>query len=93
MGELKYTLGCFRVSILLPGISGYSWVFPCISGCIGHHQFFEVVSQTLGFRVVSKKYRVALLSSAHLLQHLKLRLVTWPGCTMSKLYADSDQFD
>ena len=29
---LKYTTGFFRVSFLLSGISGYSWVFPGTSG-------------------------------------------------------------
>ena len=47
---LKYTIGYFRVSFLLSGISEYSWVFPGISGYIGYHLFFlEVVSQTLRF--------------------------------------------
>ena len=27
VGVLKYTIGYFRVSFLLSGISGYSWVF------------------------------------------------------------------
>ena len=50
VGVLKYTIGYFRVSFLLSGISGYSWVFPGISGYIGYHLFFlEVVSQTLRF--------------------------------------------
>ena len=49
-GVLKYMIGYFRVSFLLSGISGYSWVFPGISGYIGYHLFFlEVVSQTLRF--------------------------------------------
>ena len=40
VGVLKYTIGYFRVSFLLSGISGYSWVFPGISGYIGYHLFF-----------------------------------------------------
>ena len=32
VGVLKYTTGFFRVSFLLSGISGYSWVFPGTSG-------------------------------------------------------------
>ena len=32
VGVLKYTIGYFRVSFLLSGISGYSWVFPGIFG-------------------------------------------------------------
>ena len=40
VGVLKYTIGYFRVSFLLSGISGY----------IGYHLFvLEVVSQTLRF--------------------------------------------
>ena len=50
VGVLKYTIGYFRVSFLLSGISGYSWVFPGISGYIGYHLYFlRVVSQTLRF--------------------------------------------
>ena len=32
VGVLKYMIGYFRVSFLLSGISGHSWVFPGISG-------------------------------------------------------------
>ena len=50
VGVLKYTIGYFRVSLLLSGISGYSWVFPGISGENWISSFFfEVVSQTLRF--------------------------------------------
>ena len=31
VGVLKYSIGYFRVSYLLSGISGYFWVFPAIS--------------------------------------------------------------
>ena len=45
VGVLKYTIGYFRVSFLLSGISGYFRVFWGISGY--HLSLFEFVSQTL----------------------------------------------
>ena len=57
VGVLKYTIGYFRVSFLLSGISGYFRVFPGISGYIGYHLFFlEVVSQTLRFFLTLQKF-------------------------------------
>ena len=50
VGVLKYMIGYFRVSFLLSGSSGYSWVFPGNSGYIGYFLFFwGVVSETLRF--------------------------------------------
>ena len=46
VGVLKYTVGYFRVSFLLSGISGYFWGKLDI---ISSHHLFEVVSQTLRF--------------------------------------------
>ena len=45
VGVLKYTIGYFRVSFLLSGISGYSWVFLGILDIISF--FLEVVTKTL----------------------------------------------
>ena len=47
VGVLKYMIGYFRVSFLLSGISGYSWVFPGISDIFSF--FGGVVSETLRF--------------------------------------------
>ena len=36
VGVSKYTIGYFRVSFLVSGISGFFWVFPGMSGIFGY---------------------------------------------------------
>ena len=44
VGELKYTIRHSQASFLLSGSSGYSWLFPGISGFIGYHLFLAALA-------------------------------------------------
>ena len=47
VGVLKYTIGYFRVSVSLSGISGYSWVFSGIS------RYFPIFLGMLDLDIIS----------------------------------------